>query len=76
MAGSELAGTFARCRGGNQRGMLAVAIGAIAVGIVFLFVLPWVGIPVGLVGLVLLGIWLIAVARKSPRAAAEETRSR
>jgi hypothetical protein len=52
--------------------MLAVALAGIVVGIVFLFILPWVGVPIGVVGLVLLGIWLVALIRKSPREAAEE----
>jgi hypothetical protein len=55
--------------------MLAVALAAIVVGIVFLFVVPWVGLPVGAVGLVLLVLWLVALGRKSPRTAAEETRT-
>src|ERR671939_188266 len=32
--------------------MLGVALAAIVVGIIMMFFLPWVGIPVGLVGLV------------------------
>ena len=56
--------------------MLAVALGAVIVGLVFLFIIPWVGIPVGVAGLILLALWLVAFARKSPRAAARETRSR
>jgi hypothetical protein len=66
---------FRKFRGahlGNRGGMLAVALAAIVVGIVFLFILPWVGVPIGVVGLVLLGIWLVALIRKSPREAAEE----
>jgi len=56
--------------------MLAVALAAVVVGLVFLFIIPWVGIPVGIAGVLLLGIWLLAVGRKSPREAAEESRSR
>jgi hypothetical protein len=33
--------------------MIGVALGLIALGIVLLFFLPWVGIPVGIVGLIL-----------------------
>jgi hypothetical protein len=47
--------------------MLAVALAAVVVGLVFLFIMPWVGVPVGLVGLLLLVIWLVALGRKSPR---------
>ena len=73
---SAVACGFRASARGNQRVMLAVALAAIVVGIVFLFVIPWVGIPVGIVGLLLLGLWLIAFTRKSPRAAAEETAPR
>jgi hypothetical protein len=47
--------------------MLAVALAAVVVGLVFLFLIPWVGVPVGAVGLLLLVIWLVAVGRKGPR---------
>jgi hypothetical protein len=33
--------------------MIGVALGLIALGIVLLFFAPWVGIPVGIVGIVL-----------------------
>jgi hypothetical protein len=35
--------------------MLAVGIAMLVVGVVFLFFIPWVGVPVGIVGLILLG---------------------
>ena len=69
-------GWFVRGAPGKDDAMLAVAVAAVLVGLVFLFIIPWVGIPVGAVGLVLLVIWLVALARKSPRAAAEEARPR
>jgi hypothetical protein len=56
--------------------MLAVALAAIVIGIAFLFILPWVGLPVGIVGLLLLVIWLVAVSRARPRTVAEESRPR
>jgi Flp pilus assembly protein TadB len=68
--------TFGRRGRGNHPLMLAVALAAVVLGIVFLFFLPWVGLPIGIVGLVLLGIWLLGVVRKSPEAAADEARSR
>ena len=37
------------------------------IGIVFLFVVPWVGIPVGIVGIVLAGLWLAGFGRRSAR---------
>ena len=33
--------------------MIGIGIALLLVGIIFLFVIPWVGIPVGIVGLVL-----------------------
>jgi Flp pilus assembly protein TadB len=45
--------------------MLAVALAAVVVGIVFLFIIPWVGIPVGIVGLILLGVYLFGAGRRA-----------
>src|SRR5690348_13041287 len=39
--------------GGHNEGMIGVGIAFIIVGIIFLFIVPWVGIPVGIIGLVL-----------------------
>jgi membrane protein implicated in regulation of membrane protease activity len=44
--------------------MLFVGIAALLVGVVFLFVIPWVGIPVGIVGLLLLGVYLIGTGKR------------
>ena len=44
--------------------MIAAALALIALGIVFLFFLPWVGIPVGIVGLVLFVAYLAGVGRR------------
>jgi hypothetical protein len=49
--------------------MIGVAIAFIIVGIVFLFIVPWVGIPVGILGLVLAVLWVAGFGR---RAAARE----
>jgi hypothetical protein len=35
------------------------------VGIIFLFLIPWVGIPVGLVGLVLAILWVAGFGRRA-----------
>jgi hypothetical protein len=43
--------------------MLGVALATIAVGIVFLFFVPWIGIALGIVGLVLLGVRFAAGRR-------------
>ena len=45
--------------------MIGVAIAFIVVGIVFLFLVPWVGIPVGLVGLVLAILWVAGFGRRA-----------
>jgi hypothetical protein len=44
--------------------VLGAALAAIVVGIIFLFVIPWAGIVVGIVGLVLLVIYLVGAARR------------
>jgi hypothetical protein len=45
--------------------MIGVGIAFIVVGIVFLFVIPWVGIPVGIVGLVLALLWVAGFGRRA-----------
>jgi hypothetical protein len=40
--------------------MLAVGIAVLVIAVAFLFWIPWVGIPVGIVGLILLGYHLYA----------------
>jgi Flp pilus assembly protein TadB len=43
--------------------MIGLGIALVLVGIILLFILPWVGIPVGIVGLVLAILWFAGVAR-------------
>jgi hypothetical protein len=45
--------------------VIGVGIAFIIVGIVFLFVIPWVGIPVGIVGLVLAILWVAGFGRRT-----------
>ncbi|HET7352863.1 MAG TPA: hypothetical protein VFJ11_02290 [Gaiellaceae bacterium] len=45
--------------------MIGAGIAFIVVGIVFLFIVPWVGIPVGLVGLALAILWLAGFGRRA-----------
>ena len=45
--------------------MIGVAIAFIVVGIVFLFLVPWVGIPVGIVGLLLAILWIAGFGRRA-----------
>jgi hypothetical protein len=44
--------------------MLALAIAMLLVGVVFLFIIPWVGIPVGIVGLILLVVYFVGAGRR------------
>ncbi|HEY8030449.1 MAG TPA: hypothetical protein VIE38_13180 [Gaiellaceae bacterium] len=47
--------------------MIGVGIALLIVGIVFLFIIPWVGIPVGIVGLVLAILWVAGFGRRAAR---------
>lgn len=55
--------------------MIAAAIACIVIGIVFLFLVPWVGIPIGLVGLVLAILWVAGVGRAASRESRAEHRA-
>jgi Flp pilus assembly protein TadB len=59
---------FASSRGGNTGGMIGVGIALILLGIIFLFIIPWVGIPVGIVGLVLAVLYFVGFGRRAARA--------
>jgi uncharacterized membrane protein YccF (DUF307 family) len=43
--------------------MIGVGIALLIVGIIVLFLIPWVGIPVGIVGLALAVLWLAGFGR-------------
>jgi uncharacterized membrane protein YccF (DUF307 family) len=45
--------------------VIGVAIALIVIGVVFLFLVPWVGIPVGLVGLLLAVLWVAGFGRRA-----------
>ncbi|MES1247255.1 MAG: hypothetical protein ABUS54_06245 [Actinomycetota bacterium] len=47
--------------------MIGIGVALIIVGIVFLFVSPWVGIPVGVVGLVLAILYFAGFGRSAGR---------
>ncbi len=47
--------------------MIGVALALVVIGIIFLFVIPWVGIPVGIVGLILAVLWLAGFGRRGAR---------
>ncbi len=48
---------------GNAASMIGLGIALVVIGIIFLFILPWVGIPVGIVGLVLAILWFAGFVR-------------
>jgi hypothetical protein len=47
--------------------MIGVGIAFVVVGVIFLFVIPWVGIPVAIVGLVLAVLWVAGFGRRAAR---------
>jgi Flp pilus assembly protein TadB len=54
--------------------MIGVGIALIVLGVVFLFVIPWVGIVAGLIGLALAFLWIVGFGRQA--IAGEETAGR
>jgi hypothetical protein len=54
--------------------MIGLGIAFIVIGIIFLFLVPWVGIPVGLVGLVLAILWLAGFGRRAAESDADVER--
>jgi hypothetical protein len=47
--------------------MIGVGIALVIVGIIFLFIVPWVGIAVGVVGLVLAVLFFAGFGRRAAR---------
>ena len=45
--------------------MIGVGIALVIVGVIFLFVIPWVGIPVAIVGLALAILWIAGFGRRA-----------
>jgi hypothetical protein len=43
--------------------MLFAAIGLVVLGLFLLFIVPWVGIPLGIIGLILVVLYLVGVGR-------------
>ena len=56
--------------------MIGVGIALIVLGVVFLFVIPWVGLAAGAVGLVLAFLWVAGVGRAVARDARTEENRR
>ena len=44
--------------------MLGAALAMVVIGIIFLFVIPWAGIVVAAIGLILLAVYLVGAARR------------
>ena len=45
--------------------MIGPALALIVVGVVLLFIIPWVGIAAGIVGLILAGLYLAGIGRRA-----------
>ena len=45
--------------------MIGVAFGLIVIGVVLLFIIPWVGIAAGIVGLVLAILYIAGIGRRA-----------
>ena len=45
--------------------MLGLALALIVIGVVLLFIIPWVGIPVGIVGLLVALGYLLGIGRRA-----------
>jgi 4-hydroxybenzoate polyprenyltransferase len=52
-----------RC--GQERGMIGLTLAVLAVGIVLVFILPWVGVPLAIVGAILVAAYLIGFGRRA-----------
>ncbi len=47
--------------------MLGVALALVVIGVIFLFLIPWAGFVAGGVGLLLLLVYLVGLARRPAR---------
>ena len=45
--------------------MLGVAIALVALGVILLFLIPWVGIAAGIVGLILALLYAVVIGRRA-----------
>jgi NADH:ubiquinone oxidoreductase subunit 3 (subunit A) len=45
--------------------MIGAALGLIVLGIILLFLFPWAGIPLGIVGLILLVLFALGFGRRA-----------
>ncbi len=56
--------------------MIGVGVAFIVVGVLFLFIVPWVGIVVGIVGLFLALLWIAGFGRRAVARDREVERNR
>lgn len=47
--------------------MIGLGIALIVVGLIFLFIIPWVGIPVGIIGVILAVLYFAGFGRRAAR---------
>jgi len=47
--------------------MIGLGIAMLLIGVIFLFIIPWVGIPVGIVGLLLVLAYFVGFGRPAAR---------
>jgi hypothetical protein len=47
--------------------MIGAGLALIVLGLIFLFIIPWVGIPVGIVGVVLAVLYFAGFGRRAAR---------
>jgi Flp pilus assembly protein TadB len=47
--------------------MIGIGLALVVVGIIFLFVIPWVGIPVGIIGVILAVLYFAGFGRRAAR---------
>ena len=45
--------------------MLGVALALVAIGVVTLLIIPWVGVPLGVVGVILLVVYAVGGAKRT-----------
>lgn len=45
--------------------MIGAAIALVVIGVIFLFVIPWVGIPIGIAGLILAVLYVLGFGRRA-----------
>jgi Flp pilus assembly protein TadB len=47
--------------------MIGLGLALIVIGVIFLFIVPWVGIPVGIVGVILTILYFAGFGRRAAR---------